>query len=238
MTKNTILSIIVILLALAITATGCGKKEKETPQPTADKDQVQAQPGIPVEPGIPAIVVTPANNPDDQTKPEPKVVVDSVPFVPESYYSGDLAITSYDGIPFGTTLSEINTYLEKIKGIRKVNGGNPYLYRVPTKTYYAYCTDRDNGALYSEVTVYFKDNKIVMFKDVISRKLFSDETPEKAQALFNKLTSELTAKWGKPEYKSSERITWIRDDVTANLTIELPDNSYGLPIVKITMWKN
>ena len=157
---------------------------------------------------------------------------------PESYYSGDLAITAYDGIPFGTTLSKINTYLEKIEGIRKVHAGNPYLYRVPTKTYYAYVTDRDNGAIYSEVTVNFKDNKLVMFKDVFSGRSLSDETPDKAQTLFNKLTSDLTAKWGEPEYKSPERITWVRDDVTANLNIELPDNSYGLPIVKITIWRN
>lgn len=156
---------------------------------------------------------------------------------PETYYSGDLAITSYDGIPFGTRLTEINKYLEKIEGIQ-MSRGTSYLYRVPSKTYYAYNTHRDNGALYSEVTVYLKDNKIVMFKDLISPKLFSDETPEKAQALFNKLTSELTAKWGESEFRSLERITWIRDDITANLTIELPENSYGLPIVKITMWKN
>lgn len=56
MTKNVTLSIIVVLLALAITIGGCGKKEKETPQPPADTDQVK------VEPGIPAIKVTPAEN--------------------------------------------------------------------------------------------------------------------------------------------------------------------------------
>jgi hypothetical protein len=156
--------------------------------------------------------------------------------LPGNYYSNNTVITGYDGIPFGITLPEINTYLKKIEGIREVYNGTPYLYRVPTKTYYAYNVIRNNIMSNSDVTVYFKNNKIVMFKDVFSGEPFSDD--EKALASFTKIASELTTKWGEPDYESPERITWIYNNVTANLTIELPDNSQGLPIIKITVWKN
>jgi len=138
-------------------------------------------------------------------------------------------INGYDGIPFSIPASEVQPYLSKIED-------HPKLYRVPTKSYYAYDLVRKGENNRSQVTVYFKDGKLNMFKDVLDGPWVRDN--ESAQATYRQLALEYRSKWGNPDYESPRRISWIRNDISAHLTIDLPDNPYGLPIVKILVWKD
>lgn len=145
-------------------------------------------------------------------------------------------IASYDGIPLGSTIAETEQYLAKLAGIKTVYNGTPHLYRVPSKSYYAYNISRDRGVTDSEVTVYFRNGQIQMFKDVFNGKLFDDNNS--ALSSFKSMRTKLTEEYGRPDFESRTRVSWIMDDAEKHLTIELPSDNYGLPIVKIVTWAN
>lgn len=150
-------------------------------------------------------------------------------------YGDSLRISGYDGIAFGTRLSDFPGCLSDIKGVNKGKDGNASFHKVPTKTYYCYYVDREEYSTkgQSEVAVFFKNGRVIQFRNVFGGDY---NTNEEAMALYNSISEKLTKDWGDPEYSTSEKTTWVRDDVTAVLRADLIDSTRALPTVKLLVW--
>jgi hypothetical protein len=144
-------------------------------------------------------------------------------------------IERYDGIEFGTTLNQVKERLVSVQGISKDAAGKPLLEKVPTKTYYRYYVQRSSakGELTSEVNVYFKNGKVVQFKDVFGGSRVS--TRQSVTRTFNEKIEELTKLWGNPTAKSKLLATWVRDNRKAVLSLEIPESQYAYPVLKIVV---
>ena len=122
-----------------------------------------------------------------------------------------------------------------LQGISKKTSGEPFFERVPTKPYYRYYVQRSKAKskLTSEVIVYFKNGKVVQFKDVFGGTRVG--TNELATKTFREKIKEFKKVWGVPTLKKKFLVTWVRDDGIAILSLELPANRYALPILKIVV---
>jgi len=144
-------------------------------------------------------------------------------------------IKGYDGIEFGMTFEEVVQHLAKIDEVLKDKNGNPQFERVPTKPYYRYWINRSKNrkTSQSEVTVWFKDWKVVQLRDVFGGERLNKT--ESAIKVFEEKKKELIKKWGVPTRDEKDLVTWVRDDGLAILRLIRPNNPYAYPVLKLVV---
>ncbi len=176
-----------------------------------------------------------SQSPESRRDPASEVVSGQSARLGRDDYGQDLEI-SYDGIPMGCSLADVAGYLNKIPNIQRTKEGPPLFERVPTKTYYRYYVDRDVAGEegQSEVALFFKDGRLIQTKDVFGGFY---ETVEEANRRFESIAGASSKTWGDPESRSSDRVTWVRNDIIAVLAMELPTDSIGLPIITLLIWE-
>jgi hypothetical protein len=126
-------------------------------------------------------------------------------------------------------------HLARLKTVIKDEKGNPQFERVPAKPYYRYWINRskDGKGDQSEVSVWFKDGKVIQIRDVFGGKRLNET--ESAVQVFGKKGAEFTKKWGTPTHSQRDMMTWARDDGVVVLRLIRPDNPYALPILKVVV---
>ncbi len=142
-------------------------------------------------------------------------------------------ITGYDGVPFGAKLGDVEQYLNQLV---EVDSG---FEKVPLRSYYRYYItrdylDKDQEKAQSEVALLFKRGKLFQIKDVFGG---SYKTEAEVSRFIEPILNDLEQSWGTPNHRGKEKTTWHRSGVTAELILEMPDNSYGYPVVKLLIYK-
>lgn len=148
----------------------------------------------------------------------------SLPLISSAQDNKINLIKGYDGINFGMTINKVGQHLAKLEG-------SPKLERVPTKPYYRYWIKRKGNP--SEVSVWFKGQKVIQLKDVFGGKRLNKTNS--AIKVFEEKKKEFIRKWGLPTRQQKDLVVWVKKDGIAVLRLIRPDNPYALPVLKIVV---